>query len=435
MSGLGFAGQAFCSKELSSFFQNLQWNHFKHERVMHEIQEFALDRVTRGQKLLKTPSQEIRRFVSSISHFPQAGRDWLHEKFLSECREVIEPAVSECKEARKEYPEDGPTNAKVLMDACRPVLSRLELVLQSDDPRLALLSDQVAQEIYQCSIDYHNYVLALDEEEQPSLSFTVDLEKAAAEIAKGPVLKRRIQDGLPGTIKFAENQEEGRKIGPSIKEIFRHLETLPKPGNVSIGRKGMLATDVNTFLTRVKGPLDALRQLGSPADSTHLEMSSLIVQVSLSLLIDYADYLLERRDMAASTYLDNMNNVLKMMDLLATYRLEPKVRERLDTNRQILRRNIGLRAAQNNKSSCYVATCVYGDSMAPEVIALRRFRDLCLQNLWLGRVFIDIYYRIGPLLANHLGKYPRLQMPVRWFLDRLAKRWHAPGINIGRNFE
>ena len=44
------------------------------------------------------------------------------------------------------------------------------------------------------------------------------------------------------------------------------------------------------------------------------------------------------------------------------------------------------------RGSCFVATAVYGDENAPEVCALRDFRDKTLRSYTLGRAFIRAYY-------------------------------------------
>ncbi|MBB1498942.1 CFI-box-CTERM domain-containing protein [Paracoccus sp. MC1862] len=50
--------------------------------------------------------------------------------------------------------------------------------------------------------------------------------------------------------------------------------------------------------------------------------------------------------------------------------------------------------------SCFVATAAYGDSLHPDVIILRRFRDELLVRYRLGRAFVRFYWIIGPRLAK-----------------------------------
>lgn len=73
-------------------------------------------------------------------------------------------------------------------------------------------------------------------------------------------------------------------------------------------------------------------------------------------------------------------------------------------------------------SPCFIATAVYGDYYAPEVIALRRFRDETLEPSALGRLFITLYYRFSPPVAAFLSRRPKLSAFVRLFLNVLASR-------------
>lgn len=66
-------------------------------------------------------------------------------------------------------------------------------------------------------------------------------------------------------------------------------------------------------------------------------------------------------------------------------------------------------------AGCYVATCVYGSYDCPEVWLLRRYRDYKLNNVWYGRIFIKIYYRLSPSVVNRFGN-------KRWFNNIFRKK-------------
>jgi len=73
------------------------------------------------------------------------------------------------------------------------------------------------------------------------------------------------------------------------------------------------------------------------------------------------------------------------------------------------------------QSSCFVATVVCGDPSAPEVERLRRFRDRILRRWTVGRVLIDLYWRVGPPLARRLAGRRRVCRLIRvWFLTPLS---------------
>lgn len=68
-------------------------------------------------------------------------------------------------------------------------------------------------------------------------------------------------------------------------------------------------------------------------------------------------------------------------------------------------------------SKCFIASVVYGDDNAPEVILLRRLRDRKLMKSCAGRTFVRIYYTISPSVASFLKKKTRTTRVVRKILD------------------
>ena len=73
-------------------------------------------------------------------------------------------------------------------------------------------------------------------------------------------------------------------------------------------------------------------------------------------------------------------------------------------------------------SACFIASEVYGDTNAPEVVALRQFRDQNLRPRFFGRVFIAIYYRFSPYVARFLVNRPTLATSVKGALDAFLRR-------------
>ena len=74
-------------------------------------------------------------------------------------------------------------------------------------------------------------------------------------------------------------------------------------------------------------------------------------------------------------------------------------------------------------TACFIATAVYGDSRAPEVIAIRRFRNEVLEPRWYGRILIRCYYRISPPLARMIRGRTLVTAPLKKVLDMLARHY------------
>ncbi|MBU1108703.1 MAG: hypothetical protein KKB51_18650 [Candidatus Riflebacteria bacterium] len=60
---------------------------------------------------------------------------------------------------------------------------------------------------------------------------------------------------------------------------------------------------------------------------------------------------------------------------------------------------------QKPNDGCFVATRVFGETH-PNTIFLRRFREEVLKQSVAGRIFIRLYYRVGPALAELPGRSP-----------------------------
>jgi hypothetical protein len=63
-----------------------------------------------------------------------------------------------------------------------------------------------------------------------------------------------------------------------------------------------------------------------------------------------------------------------------------------------------------------------GDINHPVVVDFRRYRDEVLLNTYFGRVFINIYYRIGPVLSKVIKTNSFLFTISKKLVLRLHKR-------------
>jgi len=76
------------------------------------------------------------------------------------------------------------------------------------------------------------------------------------------------------------------------------------------------------------------------------------------------------------------------------------------------------RSSVESKPWCFVATAVYGEG-APELVALRTYRDDFLRLRPWGRALVRFYYRSSPGVVAFLTRFPSAVPAVRWILEAL----------------
>ena len=78
---------------------------------------------------------------------------------------------------------------------------------------------------------------------------------------------------------------------------------------------------------------------------------------------------------------------------------------------------------KSSGGGCFIATAAWGTPDAPEVRALRHFRDEVLIKNVAGRQFIALYNRASPPLARFIAEHPTVKLVVRGTL--------APAVYLG----
>ena len=110
------------------------------------------------------------------------------------------------------------------------------------------------------------------------------------------------------------------------------------------------------------------------------------------------------------------------MDMVYQPNQELKKKLAEQQNEPAKRRRAAAPEVPKKKEGCYIATAVYGSYDAPEVRTLRRFRDETLKKSAAGRMFIRVYYRFSPPIAQRLKNATKVNRLVRRMLDGFVEK-------------
>ena len=78
-------------------------------------------------------------------------------------------------------------------------------------------------------------------------------------------------------------------------------------------------------------------------------------------------------------------------------------------------------AGGGSGGGCFIATAAYGSRLSSEVRVLSDFRDRYLVDNFMGRKFVEVYYRLSPPLAGFIERHPVLRKCVRMQIAPFVK--------------
>ena len=315
-----------------------------------------------------------------------------------------------------------------LIDNCIPSLNAIRDTLGMRDELYLDISSEVAGNAVGMCIECANQTKEYDSvlnamKKILKLDMTSELRQS---------LKKNIGI-IEGNIKLREAEkaaeEKYEKIKYHSNYIKTQIENLPDPESLSNEILLNLPDITKELLDKCAESLRHIKTVAGALDEFYLNISSTVAGHALGMCIIFlnqtqkigkVDMLIKQigqLDMnheARGNYIKNKT----IFDQIKQSKPSKSVSDFLAE----LESGQSKKVSQVDKSGfCYIATMVYGDYNAPEVIELRKFRDNILAKYLLGRFFIAVYYRYSPFFVKKFNHSQPIKKTIKIFLQRLIK--------------
>ena len=365
------------------------------KNTLEEIQKLMVDEIyktiSQAGNIHNVPYQKA--FLLACKDINDVIFKYSRNKVVSVPISLIDTLVQESQSIETENGATIIKAAEHLYEKASELLIPLRDILTAKDLQYRALSDKVAGQLLIFSTRYYN----LEHKQIDGASCLDQSEKItswASTFAKGDHIKAKIRDDQ-ATINELRQQNKNNEI---LADWMQILTGLPDPNSLTKSVLDSIPRKLKTFVLVAKRTLSALPTTSS---EEALLVSETTVRVVLSLSIEYANDTGKREA------------IVEILDDIKLLQMNSDTRAWFEKNLNILKANM----ANSQNAGCFIATLVYGDSEAEQVLALRRFRDDQLQSNALGRVFVRVYYAVSPRAVTFLKKRIGLQRVIRKLLD------------------
>lgn len=345
-------------------------------------------------------SVALKEFLNLFKKLPKKYGDFIINKYVNDPIRRIEQEIQKASDSIKKDPLKADKVAEKLYKVTRNELSFLQKVLTKKDIQYQTIADKLASTLLQCSIAYYNKRSA-DKRCSDPTEDALKLAKRAEKIAEGKVIKDKIKNNIDILRKNQETNQKYSDVEEPLEIIKSSLDRVEIRRRS--GKNYYRAVLANELIDKCRPELQKIKKAHGAGDDLYKQFSDVVAAVALGLCIEYANRT------------QNYKKVLPIVRKIGRLDMSSELRTHYSTNRNILERNL---SAQGG-GGCYIATMVYKDKMAPEVLTFKKFRDRVLRKSFPGRIFIKLYYFFSPGFVKLFKNNKKINTNIRKLLDRL----------------
>ena len=426
------------------------------ESFVHSVADetYTIDNQKQSEKLIDELLTQFKNQYSSsetlqlFSGCNGTTQKYLSQKFTEEPIHKIESQIESCKKKRKADKGNAYEFGLRLFTNTKDDLSLLKSLLGTSDLKYKAVSDQLANEIMQCGIDYF---MECRDYKNPSQD-TLKLLKFAETTAISKLIKEKANDSINSVNEWTETAP----IKEDLDFITNKLKSFQNLDN-SISNVKSLVNSCNIRLQNIKNILGS-------QDEFYLNISSAIVSNALGMLIAVVNQEQDAFSNQLAFYRSieglkkTISDAVNATRIIEHLDMNNQARDHFNKNKQALLniekqifnatassaekagRLAGkaavttaragkaaskaagtfvseMREKNKTEGGCYIATMAYGDYDHPQVLELRKFRDDILSKTILGRSFIKFYYKYSPFMVEKLKTKKGINFLIRAILD------------------
>ena len=369
----------------------------------------------------------------SETDVPDGFLQGLRDKAVESAVAEIEQEVASAKAIDSKEAEAQLKAGKRLKTGAGKHLSRLKRLVGSSDMRYGRSADKLANQILQCSINYHN---AIDESPNGVVTARVvddclDLAEYARDICVGNLARQRMEKN----IEILRDKKKHLPPAGVETEFLAIMNALKR----FVDQPDKIEHSV-TLLNTTKPHLQSMKSKLGVSNEFYLKISTQVVDNALHNLISEVNRVQKFSTssdptvqiLSLTTIVEPVVNsawsttkIMDGFDMETNYRNNRYLPNRsslynLYNTIQSVNRSINT-SSRSSSSGCYIATMVYGDYDHPQVMVLRGFRDdVLMQHQW-GRAFVKFYYRNSPTWVEYLKDKKMANDIIRKILDGFIK--------------
>lgn len=423
--GIELSGKFINHKDFKSFCKKIVGDKFNFS--LEKIENLFLDSILSDIKELMTTNYgpqiiKINEIIDAVGTFSSDTQFKFSQKFSAGETNRIEKEIENSEIQRNKNPDRAYEFGLNLYKKTKEDIKSLSNIIGDSDVKYQMIANKLADELIECAIVFYN---------KKSNGFTNDVALKAYEICKyaksitsgGPtaeridtnlkVIKESSEQGIDTSNLSKTNIIRIEKVCGIIDTRTKVLKEINSKPEALLKITGHLYNkcfdEAEALISKTADILENLEKSLGADDKVYIKICDLIVTYTLALLIEYVNY---------NAPINGVSKVvLDFTRSFSSYPMEPDTKARYDKNLYTL--NGMYNRSNSGSGGCYIATMVYGDYEHPQVKVLREFRDSFLSKHFIGRSFIQFYYKHSPKWVETMKNMKIVNLFIRFILNKI----------------